>query len=234
MTPHSPDPDAANLDAANLDAVNLDAFHPDLPSKPSFPQTQTSPDVTSLPRRLPGWRFWLPLLFQAGLILSVPAQDAYTYAVGRQITLQTAPVDPYDLLRGHYQTLSYDISRPDQLGKLPGGQWLMQARSKPFYVILEAPASKSNPPQPWQPQRISPDRPTDLADNQVALQGRIDGYGQITYGLETYYMPEAERTQLNQDISQQQGRAFVVDAKVDGSGNAVPIRLWVASRSYEF
>jgi uncharacterized membrane-anchored protein len=200
-------------------------------------ETETLPQVTRLPRRLPSWRLWLPLLFQTALILGVPAQDAYTYVAGRQITLQTAPVDPYDLLRGHYQTLGYEISRSDQLRSLPGGEWFEQHQFKAgqFYVVLEAPTTETTPPKPWKPIRISATRPTDLAANQVAIQGKTNRYGQITYGIETYYMPEANRNELNTDISQTQDRqAFVVDVKVDGSGNAVPISLWVKDRNYRF
>ncbi|MBF2049101.1 MAG: GDYXXLXY domain-containing protein [Elainella sp. C42_A2020_010] len=232
MTSHPPSPDPRPQDR--------------LPEQiPPLPQLQPSPPVANLPRRLPSWRLWLPLLFQTGLILAVPAQDAYTYVAGRQITLQTAPVDPYDLLRGHYQTLGYEISRSDELRALPGGEWFEQHQFKAgrFYLVLEAPATETTtetatettPPKPWQPVRISATRPTNLAANQVAIQGRTNRYGQISYGLETYYMPEAQRNALNSDISQTQDRqAFVVDVKVDGSGNAVPISLWVKQRNYRF
>lgn len=205
-----------------------------------FHQPSTQPQVQSIQatQRLPGWRLWLPLLFQVGLVVAVPAQDAYTYATGSPITLQTVPVDPYDLLRGHYQTLSYDISQADQLRQLPGGNWFEQHPNQQaqFYVILEAPAeANTTPPQPWKPVQISGTRPDSLADNQVAIQGQQTQWGQITYGLETYYMPESERDQLNTNINQQQGQqAFVVDVKVDASGNAVPISLWVRDREYRF
>lgn len=207
------------------------------------PQTQPElqPDIqktTSLPKRLPGWRLWVPLLFQTALILGVPAQDAYTYVAGREITLQTAPVDPYDLLRGHYQTLGYEIAQVDQLRSLPGGDWFTQHEYEAgqFYVVLEAPNSTAaTPPKPWKPIRVSADRPQNLAANQVAIQGQTNDFGQITYGIETYYMPEAQRNQLNQEIGQQTDRqAFVVDVKVDGSGNAVPISLWVKQNNYRF
>lgn len=206
------------------------------------PQVQPQVQLIDATRRLPGWRLWLPLLFQVGLVVAVPAQDAYTYATGRQITLQTAPVDPYDLLRGHYQTLNYEISRSEQLRQLPGGDWFKQHQNQraAFYVVLEAPAdTNTTPPQAWKPVRISGTRPEKLAENQVAIRGQQNQWGQITYGLETYYMPEAERDQLNaninQQLSQQQGQqAFVVDIKVDKGGNAVPISLWVRDREYQF
>jgi uncharacterized membrane-anchored protein len=221
--------------------------HPQQPIEPSQPSqppvelpTTLSPLSTPYsPQRLPGWRLWVPLLFQAVLIIAVPARDAYTYVAGQPITLQTAPVDPYDILRGYYQTLSYDVSNVDTLRSLPGGDWFNQYQGQPisFYVVLEAPEqANATPPQPWKPVRVSGDRPSDLTANQVAMQGQYNGWG-ITYGLETYYMPESRREEINADISQvqwQEREAFVVDVKVDRGGNAVPISLWVRDRNYQF
>ncbi|MBL1174574.1 GDYXXLXY domain-containing protein [Pantanalinema sp. GBBB05] len=200
-----------------------------------LPIPQPTPGV-EFPRQIPVWRFWLPLVFQAALIIMVPAQDAYTSIAGKPITLQTAPVDPYDLLRGYSQTLRYDISDLNALKKLPGGKWLDQHGSGDFYVVLEAPVqSNSQLPKPWKPMRISGDRPTQLATNQVAIRGNYSGW-QVTYGLETYYMPEDQRQRINTEISQvqRQPQSFVVEAKVDSSGHAVPISLWVRDRNYRF
>lgn len=215
------------------------------PNPISVPELQPLPlPSPAAARRLPSWRFWLPLLLQASLIVAIPARDAYTYVAGKPVTLQTAPVDPYDLLRGYYQTLRYDISDVALLRSLPGGNQLVAApeTSLPFYVILEAPAAiatttaTTTAPQPWKPVRISPDRPAELAANQAAIQGQFNG-GQVTYGLETYYMPEDQRQQINADIGQvqqQNQEEFVVEVKVDAGGNAVPIGLWVRDRNYRF
>jgi len=208
-------------------------IQPDIqPDRPKLPPTA--------PTRRSSWWFWLALLCQTGLILAVPAQDAYTYATGRPVTLQTAPVDPYDLLRGYSQRLSYEISDTNRLQKLSGGSAVSQSSGE-FYLVLEAPASgaSNQPPKPWQPVRISPTRPENLAQNQVALQGKTDPYGRISYGLETYYMPEDQRNQINRQISeigqiQQNQQAFVVEIKVDSAGNAVPISLWVKDQNYRF
>lgn len=203
------------------------------------PATQPSPTIAKPTKRIPGWRLWLPLLFQAVLIAAVPARDAYTYVAGKPVILQTAPVDPYDLLRGYYQTLRYDISDPNLLKSLPGGEAIsaIQGQTNEFYVVLEAPTqTNTTPPQPWKPVRISVDRPTNLSSNQTAIQGQYNGW-QVMYGLETYYMPEDQRQQINTDISQvqlQSQEAFVVEAKVDTAGNAVPVSLWVRDRNYRF
>lgn len=210
-----------------------------LPSQNSPTETQIQSQSTQF---LPGWRLWLPLILQTALIITVPAQDAYTYLTGRRVILQTAPVDPYDLMRGYSQTLSYDISNPRTLESLPGGKGLFPDnyqlnRNYSFYVTLEAPVtSNSRSPQAWKPVRVSRDHPTNLATNQIALKGYYQDW-QIIYGLETYYMPEDQRDRINQEINQverEQRQAFVVEVKIDGQGNAVPVSLWISDHQYRF
>ncbi|MGK7878272.1 MAG: GDYXXLXY domain-containing protein [Xenococcaceae cyanobacterium] len=207
---------------------------------------------SNFPNPTPVWRFLVPLIFQAALILAVPAQAIYTHFSGRTVILQTIPVDPYDLLRGYSQTLRYDISRVYNLKNLPGWDTLVKqvrgekGKSLPagtrFYVILEAPTSSTSegePPQAWKPVAVSRDRPLDLSPNQVALQGKKSNYTWIDYGLETYYMPEDQRNDINAHISQTLGwsgqeRPFVVEVKVDSQGKAAAVSLWVSDRNYRF
>lgn len=186
----------------------------------------------------PLMRFLLPFVLQLGLILFVPARSAYTYNFGTEAIIQTIPVDPYDLLRGYSQTLRYDISRVDELKKLPGGKSL--AKGQQFYVILQtASDSTKTPPNPWNSIEITQDLPANLPENQVALKGKVSNYRAVTYGLETYYMPESQRNKINQEIRDLQResdgrRAFVVEVKVDRWGNAVPVSLWIGKENYRF
>ncbi len=247
IPPEAPNP-SIQPDRVQPDKVQPDKVQPDI----------AEPDIALAPsRRLPGWRLWVPLAFQTVLILAAPAQNTYTYVSGKTVTLQTVPVDPYDVLRGYSQTLSYSISDPALLGKLPGGTWFSQhsqEQNASFYIVLEAPVSeapvsetpsKTNAasPQAWKPVKISSDRPANLPSNQVALKGEYKG-GQVVYGLETYYMPEDQREQINGDIRQAQGQTqgqaqgqaqqtLKVDAKVDSSGNAILMNLWISDRKYE-
>jgi uncharacterized membrane-anchored protein len=186
------------------------------------------------------WRLWVPLLLQAALVVVIPARNAYTYLTGQRIVLQTIPTDPYDPLQGHYQTLSYEISRPDRLQTLPGGKELFGQhrthRHFSFFLVLEAPIVKAvTAPMSWQPVRVSAERPTDLDANQIALKGEARGQ-RIDYGIESYYMPEERRDRVNNDIIQVQNRSnnFVVEVRVDDRGNAVPVSLWVGDRNYRF
>ena len=242
IPPEVPNP-STQPDEVQPDEVQPDKVRPDI----------AEPDIALAPfRRLPGWRLWIPLALQTILILATPVQNAYTYVSGKTITLQTVPVDPYDVLRGYSQTLSYSISNPALLSKLPGGTWFSQypqGQNASFYIVLEAPVleapDKTNAasPQAWKPVKISGNRPANLPSNQVSLKGEYKG-GQVVYGLETYYMPEDQREQINGDIRQAQGQvqgqtqgqaqqALKVDAKVDSSGNAILMDLWISDRKYE-
>ncbi len=185
----------------------------------------TNEKIAIIPNKiLSPWRFWIPLVFQTILIATVPAQAFYTFVTGKTVILQTAPVDPYDFLRGYYQTLSYDISNTSKLDKLPGWDDLKteigfcytppgKTACKPpkyiksdttVYVILEAPKEINNsiPPVAWKPIRVSKENPSNLEANQVAIKGKYQG--RIFYGIETYYMPEDERERINNEINQAQ------------------------------
>ena len=198
------------------------------------------------------WRFAVPLLIQTAFILSIPAQAVYTHITGKTVVLQTLPVDPYDLLRGYSQTLSYDISRQDNLKKLPGWDEVVKkapgqdkkyapiAQNTTIYLTLqEQKPSQQAAPSPWKPVRISIEKPTSLAPNQVAIKG-ISQYNSVNYNLETYYLPEDQRDKINKDITQAQQvkpgqpQPFVVEAKVDTQGDAIPLSLWVKNRNYRF
>ncbi len=184
------------------------------------------------------WRFLVPLGLQLGIILIVPAQSAYTYNFGQPAVLQTLPIDPYDLLRGYSQTLSYDISQIDILKQFPGGKDLVEGQK--FYVVLELNNTQDKlPPTTSKAIQVTKELPQDLGSNQVALKGKIERYGQVNYGLETYYLPESQKDKINQEISSLQSnsegkRPFVVEIKVDRWGNSVPISLWVDKSKYSF
>ncbi|TVQ59425.1 MAG: membrane-anchored protein [Spirulina sp. DLM2.Bin59] len=196
----------------------------------------------------PPWRFAVTLLAQFALIVGVPAQAMITYFAGEPVILQTAPVDPYDLLRGYSQTLNYEISQVPTLESLPG--WAeIQAEldtegrdpSRPLliYVVLGSPEAEANPgiPTPWEPVAVALNRPRNLAIDEVALAGQLY-YGQVIYGLERYYMPEDQKDGINDHIADINRRfptnpPMVVEVRVRGN-HAVPATLWVGDRAYRF
>ena len=186
------------------------------------------------------WRFWIPLTIQAALIVAVPLQSAVIYNTGTAVTLKTAPVDPYDLLRGYSQTLRYEISDLETLSKISGGKEIFEDRLKlrdqKIYVTLKSPDTPLESASAWEPVQVSLKRPTDLPDNQVVLAGVYSGWN-VKYGLETYYMPEKQRDRINKEIRDVQNddeQSFLVDIKVNEKGKSVPVSLWVGDRKYKF
>lgn len=197
-------------------------------------------------RPISSWRFILALLFQLGLIIAVPARGIYLQFAGEEITLQTIPVDPYDLLRGYSQTLRYEISRYDTLKDLSGWDTLVQQTNTEggdtlplgtqFYVVLQAPEGETDatPPSAWEGIAVSRNLPENLPDNQIAIAGQADN-NWIDYGIETYYIPEERREEINAEITQLSvNRRFVVEVKVDEGGNALPVSLWIGDQEYRY
>ncbi|MBD2519686.1 GDYXXLXY domain-containing protein [Nostoc sp. FACHB-973] len=197
---------------------------------------------------LPVWRLLAPLAVQTALIMAVPAQALYTDMTGKTVILQTAPVNPNDVLQGNSLALDYNISRTANLSRLPGWQTIVSkgrgsGRRLPegtnIYVTLQEQVSSSRGvPRAWRPLRVSTSRPASLRANQVALRGVYED-GSINYGLETYYIPENQRQQIRNDLQTQRARRgqvppIVVKAKVDPQGNALPISMWVRDRNYRF
>jgi uncharacterized membrane-anchored protein len=213
------------------------------------------------PKAIKTWRFLLPLIFQLSLLAFLPATAINTYLTGKTVILQTAPVDPYSLLTGYHQVLSYEISRPNNLSNLEGWQELKKItcsrmRSCPnssyslpqgtkVYVVLQKPLQQnkvnfSDKLQPWQATRVSYKYPQNLQSSEIALQGKYRN-GRIQYGLESYYLPEAQKEKINQDINQANMNLlageripFLVETKVNSQGQAIPISLWIKEQNYRF
>lgn len=212
----------------------------------SPPPSQESP--TSRPS---SWQFWIPLAIQTVLVLFVPIQAIALLIQGEPVILQTEPVDPYDLLRGYYVTLSYDISNLQRLEDLPGwddiqaqwedqDSWGREGQGISFYIVLEAPMTTTTPPTSWTPIAVRLTFPNDLSPHQVPLRGTYRG-SRVVYDLERYYIPEEQRDRINRRIQTLQSATndeeqvpFVVQVNVGNRGRAIPVGLWLEDEFYRF
>ena len=205
--------------------------------KPSDTAPQSELDRESQPIPIPHRNFWLAMGAQFALLSTVAAPAIYTLSTGTTVFLQTAPVDPYDLLRGYYQTLNYDIADRSKLAKLPGGEIFSDKKPKTgeFFVTLALPSTPGQ--QIARPIAVSAKRPTNLPTGQIAIQGiqakSSSWRTNISYGIEKFYMPEAQKDTVNSDIGRNP-RKLLVEVKIDGSGHPVPVSLWVGNKSYRF
>lgn len=161
------------------------------------------------------------VVIQVAMLVRMPARIVYTLTTGKSVTLKVQPVDPYDIFSGYYVVLGFDISRTEAFPNHADF-----SGSKDCYAVIEKSEDGI-----WKPVSLERELPKNLSENRVALLGRIN-YGQIEYGIEHYYIPEANRSVIEQDLNGNREKAFV-EIKVDSSGNAALERLRIEDRVYE-
>jgi uncharacterized membrane-anchored protein len=181
--------------------------------------------LTALWQRIPkAVLFGAAVVLQCALLILMVADRVRILREGREVTLQTQPVDPRDLLRGDYVVLGYDISQ------LPAGALAGQptAERNPVVFVKLAPDANGL----YQAASVHAE-PVTVTAPEVLIRGRIThSCGstsrtfcdklQIRYGLESYFLPEGEGKSLEQARNQQKLR---VVAAVLPSGRAAIKRL---------
>jgi uncharacterized membrane-anchored protein len=134
-------------------------------------------------------------------------------------------VDPYDVLRGYYMTLSYVIAEPE-------GARLENAKTGAVkYTVLERGDDGI-----WRALACEDEPPAELGEGRALIRGRVDKrwrQGPIVYGIEKYFVPETMRREIEQAI-RDEGHAILVDVAVDDDGDAAVLRLHVGEKTYEY
>lgn len=177
-------------------------------------------------RRIPRWRFVLPLMIQVLLVLAVPMPRVAAYATGTTAYLEVGPVDPYDLLRGRYIRLDYPLERLSALEGLPGWRDAFAAEGRTLYVTLVPREGR----QAFRPVAIAEAYPAELPPGAVALSSRMADHS-LRLGLGEYHIPEDVGDEAERAMGQARS-ATRAEVRVDGRGNAVLTGLWVGSRRY--
>ncbi|GHC67572.1 GDYXXLXY domain-containing protein [Limoniibacter endophyticus] len=128
-------------------------------------------------------------MFQSGFLLASIQQRADVLRNGAEIVLQTAPVDPRDLLRGDYVTLGYDITRIE-LSRVEGSKENTR-RNQPVRVFVQ---TGSDGVASF--TRASFDSTAMPREGEIMLLGTARSIGSTTllinYGIERYYVPEGK------------------------------------------
>lgn len=152
--------------------------------------------------------FILIVAAQITALLCLAAVHIYTLVTGTELILSTVPVDPWDMFRGSYVRLNYDISRVHCGKDLKSGQHV--------FVVL-----RKNIGGDWRAVQVAEERPPQIRGD-VSLSGRVDysyaGEVRVHYGIEQYYVADVVAKQLEQS----KPRVLVA---VDSFGNAAIKKL---------
>ena len=163
----------------------------------------------------------LVLALQSAWLLGTAAVQEHALATGKVILLETARVDPRDLLRGDYLILNYKISdvsvnlfSPPATKDLPNGTKVFIAlapATNQFYVVVRASANEFTP-----------------ATDEVLLKGRsawlrwtaATNSIHVECGLERFYVSEGTGNPVGKLTAQvvvpASGRGRVKEVFVDG------------------
>jgi len=162
----------------------------------------------------------LILALQSVWILGTTLVQERALATGKVILLETARVDPRDLLRGDYLILNYEISdvpaklfAPPVEKNLPAGTKIFIALApgtNQFYAVTRASTNEIAP-----------------AANEIVLRGRSEwnrwnrtNSVHITYGIERFYVAEGTGNPTGkltaQAVVSASGRASLKQVFVDG------------------
>lgn len=172
-------------------------------------------DRVATPRpTLPRWRFWAPLAVQVAIVAFTPLPQLYATSHGTVVRLQTAPVDPTDLLRGRYVRLGYAIGAPDAMQDLPGWDALHHRESGTLYWTL----APGKPGGVWRAVAIADRYPKQVPAGDVVLSGTMEN-GRATFGLEEYYVPDRREHAVTAALASYPGEG-VAEVRVGSSGAA--------------
>lgn len=159
------------------------------------------------------------VLLQVIFILGLVGFKEATLRFGKEVTLQTVPVDPRDLFRGDFVILSYEISR---IGGKVGNVifYALPVYGDSVYVRLTEKGGV------WVASEVASDPRSDW---DVFIKGTVTGTGiarlvggrfnrrwiTLSYGIESYFVPEGTGKPI------ERARDVKAVVSVNGLGDAV-------------
>jgi uncharacterized membrane-anchored protein len=150
---------------------------------------------------------------QLVILLSMIAIRAVPLMTGQTVLVRVQPVDPRDLFRGDYVTLSYEFSRTPVEGvqgltPIEQGRWSKLA-GRTVYVPLVPDPDRVH----WRGEKPTVVRPAA----GPFLRGQISSYGRMEFGIEAYYVKEGTGRRYEQAI---RSRQLSAELAVTSSGQA--------------
>ncbi len=163
----------------------------------------------------------LVAVLQIGFLASMIAGRAAVLRDGREVVLMVEPVDPRDLLRGDYVTLSYNISRvpaglfPEQPAQEEAeGDRTVFVRLKPDGNGIFQPVAARYGEKP---EEAPAEDEVDIRGSTHARWAANTHSISVRYGIERFYVPEGEGRAIEADLAE---RTFRMKVAVAGDGAA--------------
>jgi uncharacterized membrane-anchored protein len=150
---------------------------------------------------------------QLVILVGMIAARAVPLVTGQTVLVRVVPVDPRDLFRGDYVTLSYEFSRvtPDKVEGLSSAERVRRSKweGRTVYVPLVLDSDRVH----WRAAKVTVKKPAA----RPYLRGQMSGYGSLEFGIEAYYLQEGTGRRYEQAI---RDRQLSAELAVTSSGQA--------------
>jgi len=166
---------------------------------------------------------WIGVFWLIIIVLFIVSKE-FTLQTGKEVLLETVPVDPRDLFRGDYVILSYQISNLD-LNNIAADYTDFKIRDK-IYVVLK----KENGYGVATKIYRTPPKNEELFLKGIVING---GNKNLTleYGIESYFVPEGKGREIER---LRQKKKLDVKICIDRFGNAVIKSLLTDGKKISF
>ena len=162
----------------------------------------------------------LVALLQVGFLASMIAGRAAVLREGQEVTLLVEPVDPRDLLRGDYVTLSYNISRVPVSLLADQPDETVEGVDQTVFVRLRRDDSGIFQPVAVRygskPEAAAGPGEVDIKGITFARWAAGTHSIAVNYGIERFYVPEGEGRAIEANLNERTFRMKVAVAE-DGT-----------------
>ncbi|MEH7222668.1 GDYXXLXY domain-containing protein [Bacillus sp. JJ1566] len=146
----------------------------------------------------------LILLLQIGFLGYQIGSNESLLKNGKEITLELAPVDPRSVMQGDYVILRYEIAEVNELKNVHSGNRVyILAKEDKDGIYQREEILTSIDPKKYQ-----------LAEDEVLIAGKYNGYNEVILGIESYFVKEGTGLDLQRD-------AKFAKVKISKNGNAL-------------
>jgi uncharacterized membrane-anchored protein len=149
---------------------------------------------------------------QLVILVGMIAARAFPLVTGQTVLVRVMPVDPRDLFRGDYVTLSYEFSRVPPQG-IEGISAAQRRGSSKEGRTVYVPLVPDSDGVHLRAEKVTVVKPAA----GPFLRGQMGRYGSVQFGIESYYVQEGTGRQYEQAI---RNRKLSAELAVTSSGQA--------------